>query len=100
MAAPRISVATERPSGGRALTVFAVVLWLAIATVALLRGAEYYALPLQARAYAFDHEQLKPSGTIGLGYGFIGTLMMVVGVVGYSARRRFRWMQRLGKLKL
>lgn len=100
MAAPRISLSTQRPSGGRAVTVAAVVLWLAVATLAVLRGAGYYALPLQERAYALDHEQLKPSGTIGLGYAFIGTLMMVVGVAGYSARRRVRWMHRLGKLKV
>ena len=88
------------PVVGRAANLGAVVLWLAIATVLVSRGIGYYALPLQERAYAVDHELLKPSGDIGLGYGFIGTAMMLVGVAGYSARRRMRWLQRLGKLKV
>jgi hypothetical protein len=84
---------------GRAAGLGAVVLWAAIAMVLVSRGASYYPLPLQERAYAVDHEALKPSGDLGLGYGFIGTAMMVVGVAGYSARRRIRWLQRVGKLK-
>jgi hypothetical protein len=87
------------PTAGRAVTLGAVVLWLAIATVLVARGIGYYPLPLQERAYAADHELLKPSGDIGLGYGFIGTAIMLVGVAGYSARRRVRWLQRVGKLK-
>jgi hypothetical protein len=88
------------PASGRAVGVGAVILWLAIATVLVSRGLGYYALPLQERPYAVDHELLKPSGDIGLGYGFIGTAMMVVGVAGYSARRRVRWLQRVGKLRV
>jgi hypothetical protein len=91
--------ASRSSLSGRFVTVGAVALWLAIATVAVLRGFEYYATPLQQRAYMADHELLKPSGDIGLGYGVIGTLMMVVGVAGYSLRRRVRWLQRAGKLK-
>lgn len=90
---------TRAPTAGRAVTLGAVVLWLAMATVLVARGIGYYPLPLQERAYAADHELLKPSGDIGLGYGFIGTAMMLVGVAGYSARRRVRWLQRAGKLK-
>jgi len=85
---------------GRAVGLGAVILWLAMATVLVLRGAEYYALPLQQRAYSVDYDLLKPTGLIGLGYGFIGTIMMVVGVAGYSARRRIRFLQRFGKLKI
>jgi hypothetical protein len=91
--------ADRAPASGRAVGFGAVILWLAIATVLVSRGLGYYALPLQERPYAADHELLKPSGDIGLGYGFMGTAMMVVGVAGYSARRRVRWLQRAGKLK-
>jgi len=84
----------------RAVTVGAVALWLAIAAVLVVRGASYYATPLQERAYNVDYELLKPTGQIGLGYGFVGTIMMVVGVAGYSARRRIRWLHRFGKLKI
>ncbi len=107
MTAPSISAAAavapdadRSPFAGRAVGFGAVVLWLAIATVLVSRGLGYYALPLQERAYAVDHEALKPSGDIGLGYGFIGTAMMIVGVAGYSVRRRARWLQRVGKLRV
>ncbi len=84
---------------GRATVVLAVVVWVAVAGALLVRGFSYYATPLQERAYSPDHELLKPSGEFGLGYGVIGTLMMVVGVAGYSLRRRVRALHRLGKLK-
>ena len=83
----------------RSFVVGAVVLWVAIAGILLVRGFSYYATPLQQRAYSPDYDLLKPSGDIGLGYGIIGTLMMVVGVTGYSLRRRVRLLQRWGKLK-
>jgi hypothetical protein len=83
----------------RSFVIGAVVLWVAIAGILLVRGFSYYATPLQQRAYSPDYELLKPSGNIGLGYGVIGTLMMVVGVTGYSLRRRVRLLQRWGKLK-
>lgn len=83
----------------RAVTVGAVLVWLAVAGTLLAWGFEYYVTPLQARAYSTYHELLKPSGLVGQGYGVIGTLMMVVGVTGYSLRRRVRWLNRFGKLK-
>jgi len=94
-----VAASSRTSRTGRAVGLGAVILWLAIATVLVLRGAEYYALPLQQRAYSVDYDLLKPTGLIGLGYGFIGTMMMVVGVVGYSARRRIRFLHRFGKLK-
>jgi hypothetical protein len=83
----------------RSFAIGVVVLWVAIAGVLLIRGFSYYATPLQQRAYLPDHELLKPSGNIGLGYGVIGTLMMLVGVTGYSLRRRVRALHKWGKLK-
>jgi hypothetical protein len=83
----------------RTATIVAVLLWIAIAGTALAGGFAYYVTPLQARAYSTYHDVLKPSGLVGQGYGVIGTLMMVVGVTGYSLRRRVRWLNRFGKLK-
>jgi hypothetical protein len=83
----------------RTVTVVAVLVWLAVAGTLLVWGFPYYITPLQARAYSAYHELLKPSGLVGQGYGVIGTLMMVVGVTGYSLRRRVRWLTRFGKLK-
>ncbi len=91
--------ATPSQIARRAVTVGAVLVWLAVAGTLLVWGFPYYITPLQARAYSTYHELLKPSGLVGQGYGVIGTLMMVVGVTGYSLRRRVRWLNRAGKLK-
>jgi hypothetical protein len=77
-----------------------VLVWVAIAGTLLVYGLSYYLAPLQERAYSPLHDQFKPSGSVGLGYGFVGTAMMLVGVAGYSLRRRARSLQRLGRLKL
>jgi hypothetical protein len=103
-ARPLARLATERPGrraviARRVFTVTTVLVWLAVAGTLLAWGFQYYATPLQQRAYSDYHELLKPSGLVGQGYGVIGTLMMVVGVAGYSLRRRVRWLSRLGKLK-
>ncbi|MDH4350114.1 MAG: hypothetical protein OEY20_08670 [Gemmatimonadota bacterium] len=76
-----------------------LVAWLGIAGTLLYYGHAYYLTPLQERAYSDLRGQFSPSGTVGLGYGFIGTAMMIVGVAGYSSRRRIRILHRLGKLK-
>ena len=76
-----------------------VLVWVAIAGTLLVYGSSYYLTPLQERAYSALHERFKPSGGVGLGYGFVGTAMMLVGVAGYSLRRRARGLQRLGRLK-
>ncbi len=55
-------------------------------------GREYYALSLQDRARNELHEEWKPSGFIGQGAGIIGSFLMVV-LLLYSVRKRFRFMQ-------
>jgi pheromone shutdown protein TraB len=42
---------------------------------------------------------LKPSGTLGHGLGIAGTIFMIIGVSSYMARKRFRFLLRLGILK-
>ena len=43
-------------------------------------------------------ELLKPSGIVGHGYGIAGTVMMLVGVILYSARKRVSFIFAGGKL--
>ncbi len=62
-------------------------------------GAGYYFTNLDQRFFHAQNELLKPSGLIGHGAGIIGSLMMIVGVFGYMARKRFRSLLRLGILK-
>ncbi|WP_346856228.1 hypothetical protein [uncultured Draconibacterium sp.] len=62
-------------------------------------GAEYYFTDLDQRFFHQQNDFLKPSGFIGHGLGIVGAFLMVVGVFGYMARKRFRSLSRLGILK-
>jgi hypothetical protein len=72
--------------------------WLAAAGSATLWGLEYYVTPIQERAYSELHEMFKPSGTVGIWYGTIGSLMIIIGTAMYSLRKRFRFLQGAGRL--
>ncbi len=79
---------------------FALVLITLLVFVYLgFYGAGYYLTDLDQRFFHAQNELLKPSGLIGHGAGIIGSLMMIVGVFGYMARKRFRSLSRLGILK-
>ena len=62
-------------------------------------GISYYRLPLEERFYHPMHESLKPSGILGHGLGIIGSLLILIGVFSYMARKRYRSLARLGLLK-
>lgn len=84
--------------GSRVFGALLLALWLVIAILAYRLGAEYYATPLADRPFAAGHEALKPSGLVGHGYGIAGTVMMLVGVILYSARKRVSWLGGAGGL--
>jgi hypothetical protein len=62
-------------------------------------GASYYMTGLEERVYHPDHKALKPSGVVGHGLGIVGSVSMVLGVSLYMARKRYRFLSRLGLLK-
>ncbi len=62
-------------------------------------GYTYYGISLDNRYFHDKHEVLKPSGYLGHGYGIAGSLMILIGLGTYMARKRFRWMSRMGYLK-
>ena len=62
-------------------------------------GMQYYNTSLEERFYHADHDMLKPSGALGHGLGIMGSLLMIIGVSSYMARKRFHWMLRMGKLE-
>ena len=75
------------------------VIWVVVAVVPLMAGADYYALPLAERPFSPQSPLFAPTGLVGQGLGIVGTLMILVGVAGYSARRRIDALARLGPLK-
>lgn len=83
----------------RLLAFVLTVLWLGVAGTALISGMEYYLLPLNDRAYSDLAAMFSPTGLVGQGFGVIGSAMIIIGVSGYTARKRFRFLGRLGALK-
>jgi sulfur relay (sulfurtransferase) DsrC/TusE family protein len=71
-----------------------------VAFIALFfKGASYYAMSMEERVYNPDHALLKPSGILGHGMGILGTLLIIIGVFSYWARKRYRSLSRMGLLK-
>ncbi len=58
-------------------------------------GASYYILPLDQRPYSDKHELLKPSGTIGLKLGILGTALFCI-IFLYALRKVVPWLGRWG----
>ena len=76
-----------------------VVLWVGVAGSALLAGLAYYLLPMDQRAFSHLAPLFAPNGLVGQGFGVVGTVLIIVGVVGYMARKRFRFLAKMGTLK-
>ncbi len=62
-------------------------------------GWGYYTTPLVDRPFHPQYESLKPTGLVGHGLGIVGSLMITVGVVTYSSRKRLRLFSGMGKIK-
>jgi len=73
--------------------VFIVTIWL------IYRGLSYYNVSLEERFFHVDHYVLKPSGILGHGLGIAGSLFMIIGILSYMARKRYRFLSRMGLLK-
>lgn len=78
---------------------FLVQAALALAWCALVAlGWPYYRLAPEARLQHPWHALLKPTGTIGLAYGYLGTALLLL-LFLYSLRKRWRPLARLGVLR-
>jgi hypothetical protein len=58
-------------------------------------GADYYILPLDQRPYSSKHELLRPSGSIGIKLGILGTLLFFI-IFLYALRKVIPWLGRYG----
>ena len=72
-------------------------LLIALAALLAYRGWSFYQLPLIERPDHPDFRVLRPSGSIGNGYGFAGALLVVTNLL-YLARRRIAGF-RLGSMR-
>jgi hypothetical protein len=62
-------------------------------------GYGYYRLPLEERFFYQGHNILKPGGSWGHGFGIIGSVSMILGIILYMVRKRSRFLSRFGLLK-
>lgn len=76
-----------------------VIIVVASVIILTYTGYNYYGISLENRFFHPGNEQLKPSGYLGHGFGIAGSLMIIVGLFSYMARKRFRKLSRLGYLK-
>lgn len=80
------------------LSVLAMTVILVTAFFAIT-GSDFYLTPIHERHSHRLYDSLKPTGTWGHGIGIAGSMMIITGVFGYMARKRFRSMSRMGLLK-
>ncbi len=80
------------------LTLFVLVSIIAL-TVIITIGFDYYTTPITERFFHQDYRALKPSGSLGHGYGIVGSLLIIIGVLTYVIRKRSKRFARLGLLK-
>jgi hypothetical protein len=76
-----------------------VAIVFVITILLFYKGISYYNVSLEERVYHTDHALLKPSGALGHGFGIIGSSLMIIGMLSYMARKRYRSLSRLGLLK-
>ncbi len=83
----------------RLLSFVLTVIWLSVAGSALVAGLDYYLLPINQRAYSDLATLFAPTGLVGQGFGIVGAGLILLGVGGYTARKRLRFLARLGALR-
>ena len=82
------------------LTLYTLIILAAIVWLGYI-GYSYYGLPIEGAA-RIDHplyEFLHPGGFFGHGLGIVGTLLILLGLFGYMARKRLTIFSRWGILK-
>ncbi len=90
------AAARKKTERGHRIRVFiaAAASILLIASIAAY-GAGYYLLPLDQRPFSDKHELLRPSGSIGIRLGVLGTVLFFI-IFLYALRKVIPWLGRLG----
>src|ERR1035438_1327930 len=69
--------------------------FVAIVAYVLAIGANYYVLPLSDRAFHPLHRQLRPVGSVGMGFGIFSTAIFAA-IYVYPLRKKWTWLRNIG----
>lgn len=89
--------ALEKGTSGRRrsrrLVAMVYVVSFVLFGILLWDGMSYYTTPFNERPRHEDYREFRPAGSRGITYGVIGTVMMIL-MLGYSLRKRLKFMRR------
>jgi hypothetical protein len=88
----------NKDSGHRFRVALAATASLLLLTSIAIYGANYYLLPLDQRPYSDKYELLRPSGTIGINLGVLGTVLFFI-IFLYALRKVIPWLGRFGSAR-
>ncbi len=97
--APGSHTGPARLQGRRLLGWTLTAVWLGVALWSLEGAVSYYRMPLSVRAFDDAHAVYGPTGTLGHGFGIVGSILMLAGIGMYSARKRVGFLHGAGKLR-
>lgn len=86
-------------AGNRVFIFGMAIIVIVVFTLLCYIGIPYYKISIEERFFDASHNLLKPSGAWGHGFGIIGSLFMILGMLLYMSRKRFRSLSRMGNLK-
>lgn len=95
---PTFEVAEKRPRSSKAIAWIIYLLAIAAIVWLIADGYSYYSTPYIERPHHPDYRALKPAGTRGLLYGYLGAGMMIFMLI-YSVRKRFHFLEKLSSLQ-
>ena len=78
---------------------FFIIVTISVFALILYDGYSYYNTPLDQRFFFPEHQSFRPSGRLGHGFGIIGSIFMISGVLVYMLRKRVKLLMRFGLLK-
>ncbi len=88
----------NKEAGHRIRVILACVASIVLVASIAIYGASYYILPLEQRPFSDKYELLKPSGTIGVNLGVLGTILFFL-IFLYALRKVIPWLGRYGTAK-
>ncbi len=93
-----LAVAADRQRRHRFFLRAGSVMTIALVLTLAVYGLDYYTLDATQRALSPKHTVLRPSGTVGLRLGILGTLLFL-GLYLYPVRKRWAWLAKQGNSK-